>query len=133
MSEALRFFAVTVLGVVLDIAIAYGLHEFVAVPLALAAVIGFVCAASANYVLHQLWSFQDGAQGLSINRAAKYGLVAGLTLLVRVGVVAALDTALAGRYALAILICGAGVSFFVNFTLSKLFVFAGAPEQESGS
>jgi putative flippase GtrA len=133
MSEMLRFFVVTVLGVVLDIAIAYGLHELAGVPLALAAVIGFICAASANYVLHQLWSFQTSSRGLSLRRAAKYGLVAGLTLLVRVCVVAGLDLYLSGAYALAILICGAGVSFFVNFTLSKFFVFAEAPSEESVS
>ena len=133
MSEVLRFFVVTVLGVVLDIAIAYGLHELAGVPLALAAVIGFVCAASANYVLHQLWSFKASSRGLSLGRAAKYGLVAGLTLFVRVCVVAGLDFYLAGAYALPILICGAGVSFFVNFTLSKLFVFADAAGEESVS
>lgn len=130
MNEMLRFFGVTVLGVVLDIAIAYGLHEFAGVSLALAAVIGFVCAASANYVLHQLWSFQGQRRGLSIGRAAKYGFVAALTLLVRVSVVAVLDLYLAGQYALMILICGAGVSFFVNFGLSKLFVFTVASTQE---
>ena len=133
MSEMLRFFVVTVLGVVLDIAIAYGMHAVAGVPLALAAVIGFVCAASANYVLHQLWSFQGGSRSLSLDRAAKYGLVAGLTLLVRVGVVVGLDLCLAGAYALVILICGAGVSFFVNFTLSKFFAFAETPGEESAS
>ncbi|WP_298334420.1 GtrA family protein [uncultured Erythrobacter sp.] len=133
MSEMLRFFTVTVLGVVLDIGIAYGLHEIAGVSLALAAVMGFVCAASFNYVLHQLWSFQSGSRSLSLNRASKYGLVAGLTLLARVSVVAVLAEYLAGQYALLILICGAGVSFFVNFTLSKLFVFDDALSQERAS
>lgn len=131
MSEMLRFFVVTVLGVVLDIAIAYALHELGSVPLALAAVIGFVCAAAANYVLHQLWSFQAGARQLSLARAAKYAAVAGLTLAVRVGVVAVLAGWTGAEYALLILICGAGASFFVNFTLSKLFVFGAKPSQRS--
>jgi len=133
MGEMLRFFTVTVLGVVVDIAIAYALHELAGVPLALAALIGFVCAASANYVLHQVWSFGGGMRSLSGARAAKYGVVAGLTLLVRVSVVALLDMWLAGAFALLILICGAGVSFFANFALSKLFVFAQAPAGESAS
>ena len=130
MGEMLRFFTVTVLGVVVDIAIAYALHELAGVPLALAALIGFVCAASANYVLHQVWSFGGGMRSLSGARAAKYAVVAGLTLLLRVSVVAVLDAWLAGAFALLILICGAGVSFFVNFALSKLFVFAQAPAGE---
>ncbi|MCK0098214.1 GtrA family protein [Qipengyuania sp. S6317L1] len=130
MGEMLRFFTVTVLGVVVDIAIAYTLHELAGVPLALAALIGFVCAASANYVLHQVWSFGGGMRSLSGARAAKYAVVAGLTLLVRVSVVAVLDAWLVGGFALLILICGAGVSFFVNFALSKLFVFAQAPAGE---
>lgn len=133
MSEMLRFFIVTVLGVVLDIGIAYGLYELGGVPLAFAAVIGFVCAASANYVLHQLWSFQDGARQLSVARAAKYAGVAGVTLAARVAIVAFLASWTGGEYALLILICGAGVSFFVNFTLSKFFVFAAGPSQGSAS
>ena len=130
MGEMLRFFIVTVLGVVLDIAIAYALYELAGVPLALATVIGFVCAASANYVLHQIWSFGGGSRSLSVQRAAKYGLVAGLTLVVRVSVVALLDMWLPGAFALLILVCAAGVSFFVNFALSKLFVFAAPTAQE---
>jgi len=133
MSEILRFSIVTVLGVVLDIVIAYALHELGGVPLALAAVIGFVCAASGNYILHQLWSFREGARRLSAARAAKYAGVAGLTLTARVGVIAMLAAWTQGDYALLILICGAGVSFFVNFTLSKVFVFASDPAREGAS
>ena len=133
MGEMLRFLIVTVLGVIVDIAIAYALHELAGVPLALAALIGFVCAASANYVLHQVWSFGGGMRSLSGARAAKYGVVAGLTLLVRVSVVALLDMWLAGGFALLILICGAVVSFFVNFALSKFFVFAQGPTGEGAS
>lgn len=133
MSEMLRFFVVTIFGVMLDIAIAYALHELGGVPLALAAVIGFVCAACFNYVLHQLWSFQSGPRSLSLARAAKYGGVAGLTLLVRASVVAYLDAYFAGQFALLILICGAGISFFVNFGLSKFLVFTRATTQESAT
>lgn len=131
MNEMLRFFAVTVAGVVLDIAIAYALHTFAGVPLAVSAMIGFVCAACANYVAHQLWSFREGPRQLSWPRAAKYAGVAGVTLAARVGVVAMLAAWSQGAFALLILICGAGVSFFVNFTLSKLFVFAPNAGQES--
>jgi putative flippase GtrA len=128
MSEFLRFFTVTVLGVILDIAIAYTLAAHFGVPLWIAAAIGFVIAACINYVVHQLWSFQDGSRRLSLARAAKYGGTALVTLAARVAVVAALDSAMAGKYPLLILIGGAGVSFFVNFGLSKFFVFSEKPQ-----
>ena len=124
MSELIRFLSVTVLGVVIDIAIAYALHTYAGVPLWLAATIGFVLAASGNYLLHQTWSFQDGSRRLSLARGAKYGGVALLTLAARITVVAGLERAWDGGLALIILIAGAGASFFVNFTLSKFFVFA---------
>lgn len=124
MTELLRFLTVTVLGVVIDLAIAFGLHTGLGVPLWLAAAIGFTLAASANYVIHQTWSFQTGPRTLSARRAGLYALVALATLAVRVAIVALLDRALAGAYPLAILMAGAGGSFFVNFALSKFVVFA---------
>lgn len=133
MNEFARFFAVTVLGVVIDIAIAYALHEILGTPLSLAAAIGFVIAASLNYVMHQTWSFQTGSRRLSMIRALKYTGVAGTTLAARVGVVAVLARLFDDEYALLILICGAGVSFFVNFGLSKVFVFAERPSQGGAS
>lgn len=133
MNEFARFFAVTVLGVVIDIAIAYGLHEVFGTPLAVAATIGFVLAATFNYVMHQTWSFQTGSRRLSMARALKYAAVAGTTLAARVAVVAILADRFGDEYALLILICGAGVSFFVNFGLSKLFVFAEPRSRGSAS
>ena len=60
MNELLRFFVVTVLGVILDLAIAFALHTWAGVPLWLAAATGFTLAASANYVIHQTWSVRGG-------------------------------------------------------------------------
>ena len=131
MSELVRFFTVTVLGVIIDIALAYALATQLGVPLWLAATIGFVTAASCNYVAHQLWSFRTGPRALSAVRAAKYAGAALATLAVRVAVVALLDRALGGDPALLILICGAGVSFFVNFGLSKFLVFADRAQEAS--
>lgn len=122
MSELLRFLAVTVLGVVIDLAIAFALHTYAGVPLWLAAAIGFTLAALANYVVHQTWSFRSGP--LSLKRAGLYGGVALVTLAVRVGIVAVLEGALPEAEPLAILVCGAGGSFVVNFVLSKFVVFA---------
>jgi putative flippase GtrA len=124
MRQLLRFFAVTVLGVILDLAIAFALHQWAGVPLWLAAATGFGIAAGANYVTHQTWSFRTGP--LSARRAALYGATALVTLAVRIGTVAALDRLLPGAWPLAILVAGAGASFGVNFALSKWVVFAPA-------
>mgnify|MGYP002779439808 FL=1 len=126
MSQFVRFFAVTVLGVILDLAIAFALHQWAGVPLWLAAATGFAIAAGANYVIHQTWSFRSGPP--SLKRAGLYAGVALVTLAVRVGIVAALERALPGAWPLAILVAGAGGSFCVNFVLSKWVVFA--PEGE---
>ena len=127
MSQLLRFFLVTVLGVILDLAIALVLHTYAGVPLWLAAAIGFALAAGVNYVIHQTWSFRSGP--LSLKRAGLYGLVALATLAVRVGIVALLDRVVAGAWPLAVLVAGAGGSFCVNFALSRWIVFA-APAGE---
>ena len=78
MSQFVRFFAVTVLGVILDLAIAFALHQWAGVPLWLAAATGFAIAAGANYVIHQTWSFRSGP--LSLKRAGLYAGVALVTL-----------------------------------------------------
>lgn len=127
MNELLRFLVVTVLGVVIDLAIAVALHTWAGVPLWLAAATGFTLAASANYVIHQTWSFSGGRGSLSARRAALYGGVALVTLAVRVGIVAGLERAVPGAWPLVILVAGAGGSFFLNFCLSKYVVFAAAP------
>ena len=129
MSQLVRFFVVTVLGVVLDLAIALALHTYAGAPLWLAAATGFALAAGVNYVIHQSWSFGGGLASLSARRAALYGAVALLTLAVRVGIVAALDRLVPGAWPLLILVAGAGGSFFVNFALSKFVVFAPPREQ----
>jgi putative flippase GtrA len=130
MTAFLRFFAVTVLGVIIDLAIAFALHQWAGVPLWLAAACGFTLAAGVNYVIHQSWSFGGGLGSLSARRAALYGVVALATLAVRVGIVALLDRALPEAWPLAILVAGAGGSFCVNFVLSKWVVFAPSPEGE---
>lgn len=129
MSQLVRFFAVTVLGLILDLAIAYALHHWAGMPLWLAAATGCTLAASTNYVIHQTWSFRSGP--LSAKRAMLYAGVALVTLGVRVGIVAALERAVPDAWPLAILIAGAGGSFGVNFVLSKWIVFAPAPKGET--
>jgi putative flippase GtrA len=127
MSALLRFFAVTLVGLALDLALALALHRLAGAPLCLAASAGFVVAAGANYVLHQLWSFGHAHSRLSARRAGAYFAASLLTLTVRVGIVALLARLTGGGAALAILIAGAGGSCAVNYALSRWVVFAPHP------
>ncbi len=89
----------------------------------LAAAGGFVVAASLNYVLHELWTFRDGMKKLSAGRGARYAFALAATLGVRVASVAVLTAIFGSVHALAVLVAGAGVSFCVNYFLSKYYVF----------
>ena len=110
--EIMRFFGVSVLGLLLDIAIAFALATLLGLPLWMAAAIGFVIAASANYVLHEIWTFKQGSKALSRPRALKYLSTSFITLLARIGIVALLETTFRDQYALAILLCGRGDILF---------------------
>lgn len=121
--EVARFFAVAVAGLIVDLAVAWSAARLLGLPLWLAAGLGFVSAAAMNYVLHELWTFRAGMQRLSSARATRYGRALAATLAVRVGTVALLSWIFENSYALPVLVAGAGVSFGVNYGLSKYFVF----------
>lgn len=123
LAEGARFLAVAVGGLVLDLAVAWSAARLVGLPLWLAAALGFLVAAAVNYALHELWTFRRAGRRLSAGRALRYAAVLGVTLSARVASVAALAMLFAADHALAILIAGAGVSFCVNYALSKHFVF----------
>lgn len=127
--EALRFFAVAVAGLVLDLAVAWSAARFLGLPLWLAAALGFMVAAGLNYVLHELWTFRGGARRLSGGRALRYGLALAATLAARVLTVALLAALVGEAWPLPVLIAGAGVSFVVNYLISKHFVFRSEPKE----
>lgn len=130
MIEAARFFAVAVAGLALDIAVAWNAAHQLGLPLWLSAAAGFAVAAAANYVLHELWTFREGARRLSAARAARYGVALTATLGARVATVAALATLVGEAHTLPVLLAGAGVSFFVNYLISRYFVFRSASISE---
>lgn len=122
--EVLRFGLVAVAGLAVDIAAAWGLAQLWNVPLIFPAVVGFFCGAVLNYVLHELWTFQGGAKKLSVTRALAYFFSLWITLAVRLAVVVLLGLTIAAGNDLAILVIASAVSFFVNFVVSKFWVFA---------
>jgi putative flippase GtrA len=131
--EATRFLAVAVAGLIVDLAVAWSAAHFLDMPLWLAAVAGFAVAATFNYALHELWTFRAGARRLSAGRALRYAVALAATLSARVATVALLDAKLAGTVALPVLVAGAGVSFCVNYFISKHFVFRHGTELEESA
>ena len=128
--EATRFLAVAVGGLIVDLAVAWSAAHVLNMPLWLATVVGFAVAAALNYALHELWTFREGPRRLSTARALRYAVALVATLSARVATVATLAAYLSSAPALAVLIAGAGVSFCVNYLISKYFVFRPGGELE---
>jgi len=116
--QAARFFLVSVVGVLLDLAIAWALASRLGLPLWQAGAIGFVVAAAMNYLLHELWTFGGGTR-VSAVRGAQYFGVAGLALATRLGAIVVLEALLGTGRALPVLVLAAGISFGVNFLASR--------------
>lgn len=132
-SSLVRFGLVAVVGLAIDLTTAWSLATFAGAPLPLAATIGFAVASAVNYVLHEYWTFGQGS--VSGRRGSLYALTLLATLAARVGCVAALErTALPDpRDRLAVLILATGVSFVVNYLLSRHLVFRPASRKETVS
>lgn len=124
-SDVVRFGIVSVLGLGLDLSLAWSLATFGGTPLPVAAVAGFLAGAALNYVLHARWTFGSGDRRLTAGLGGRYLLGLGATLLTRVATVAVLErVAPPGAGAdLLVLIGGTGLSFLVNYLLSKHLVF----------
>lgn len=132
--ELMRFFAVAAIGLIIDTGIAWILFHEYSVPLTLSSVCGFLIAAAANYIMHELWTFKNNQSTMSFNRALAYIGALILTLLIRIVVVHITQIFLfPDRFALLILIIAAGISFVVNFVASKFFVFKTKPSMGAPS
>jgi putative flippase GtrA len=134
LAELLRFGAVAIAGLLLDLSIAWTLAVPVGIDLKLAAAAGFGAGACLNYVLHEVWTFRDGAQSLSAARALRYLGALALTLATRIATVAVLERLFPGDgRALLVLLGATALSFFVNYAASRFFVFRRhAPETATG-
>lgn len=129
-----RFLVVSVLGLGLDLSVAWALATWTAVPLPAAAFCGFAAGALLNYGLHEAWTFASKDRKPSAKRGGLYLLALGATVGVRVATVALLEATLLPRpeQALAVLVAATGLSFATNYILSKYVVFRpgrAAPEQ----
>lgn len=126
-AEFLRFAAVTVVGLIIDISIAWALSEMLLFNLVFAAAAGFATGAAFNFLLHELWTFRRAERQLSARRMLRYCGALGATLTTRLGVVYGLSQILgAGPSNLVVLLLATVLSFSVNYLVSKLFVFQSA-------
>lgn len=132
-SSLVRFGIVAVAGLGIDLAIAWSLAAFAGLALPVAATIGFGGGAAFNYVLHERWTFGPGQ--VSAKRSSLYALTVMATLAVRVGTVALLEATLLphAQHRLAVLLLATGVSFVVNYLLSRTLVFRTATRQEAST
>jgi len=118
-SSLVRFGLVAVAGLCVDLGTAWTLRTAFGLNLPLAAFLGFCAGAAFNYLLHERWTF--GTRAASARRGSLYLLALLATVATRVGAVALLE-----RSALpdiAVLILATGVSFVVNYLLSRHLVF----------
>lgn len=127
--QVLRFGLVAAIGLVVDLAVASALAAGTGLALPLAAACGFCAGAVFNYVVNLHWTFAAARPSGGARRLAAYVLTLAATLLVRVTMVALLEP-LAGQGAwgaLGVLVAATGVSFVVNYGLTKRFVFIPSP------
>ena len=126
-AEFLRFAAVTVAGLGVDISLAWGLSVF-------ASAAGFSAGAAFNYLLHELWTFRRSELQLATRRVLRYCAALGATLTTRLAVVYGLSQFLnADQSHLVILLLATVLSFFINYMAIKTFVFRSALQPETTS
>lgn len=125
LTEAARYFLVTVFGLGIDLAMAimfvtaFGWNDYGAVTLSVAV------AAVANYFGHEFWTFQRAGSRLSWHRLGAYLASVCITLIVRYVVLAIAVIFLPGETSEAIvrLVLAAGFSFAVGFLIARAVIF----------
>ncbi len=133
-TEFTRFFGVALIGLALDITVAWFLAVWVGLPLMGAASIGFSLGLLTNYILHECWTFRRRRRALSGARFSKFALVQVATLLFRLGIIAGVSRFIDDNGKELLILCAAAaLSFFLNFALSKAFVFIANAENTSAN
>lgn len=123
--QSVRYLVVTVIGVAVDLAIGWALTALAHIPVSVAALAGFLTAATLNYVLHERWTFAVASAPRAARRGMLYFATLAATLLVRMAVASLIQHqfALAPADAIYALVPAVGISWCVGFVLSKFVVF----------
>lgn len=120
--QILRFGIVALIGLGVDIGVAWVLVKSLNTPLLVAAIVGFLSGAILNYGLHELWTFQDRSRRLSAKRLFTYLLSLWFVLAVRLGSISILSL-LFPDHAFLILLVAVALSFCANYIVSKSLIF----------
>lgn len=121
-SDAIRYLAIAIVGLVTDLAIALALRRTIGLPLPVATAIGFLSAVTLNYVLLDRFLFARAT--LSWARLAKTYMSAQGALIIRVLSSWTLSYTLHGSIEAdaAVLTLSAGLSFAANFFIVRLLL-----------
>ncbi len=123
--QFVRFFAVSVVGLVIDLLIVRLTLGLFPVHISVAMLAGFSAGALFNYVAHEFWTFkQDQGANASVGRAASYYLIVLIALGVRVGTASVLEIVFPDpQWLWPIIIVSVGLSFATNFGLTRFVLF----------
>lgn len=121
-TELIRFGAVIVAGLLIDLSISLLLVRSFDVDLQVAAAIGFVVALTFNYFLFEFWVFMSAARAVSPARFLMTGISAMAALGARLSVIGALRSSFGTQLLeqAALLLCAAAVSAGVNYLLVRI-------------
>lgn len=121
------YFVVALVGLVLDLAVSWGLNAAFGLALPLAATCGFAAATALNFILNRIWTFVDRNIPLTLHGFMRHVVSVLASLGVRLGCVVALQQALPAslQHAPIILVLSAGLSFVANYILASRWVFSG--------
>lgn len=119
--ELLRFAIVAVVGLVVDISLAWMLSSVFGVNLMLAASAGFLGGAILNYLLHEFWTFRRPECQVSMPRILSYCSALGVVFITRLGVIYVFYKILGVTQSnLTILLVAAILSFGIHYLVTKL-------------
>lgn len=120
--QSLRYLAVTVLGLAVDMLMAMAM-VWSGAPRPIASACGLFIGAMLNFLLHRAWTFRDAAPPALVAQLIRYGIAFGMTLSIRLVVLVILHIAFPRLGDAAALLLATGISFSCNFVLLRHFVF----------
>jgi len=112
-----KFLGVGAVGLAVNQAMLFVLHDRLAVGLALASPIAILLSMIVTFGLNEVWTWHDRVSGRILHRALLYGAINSGGLLINWGVLLLLERDLGVHYLLANLV-GAGIAAVWNFGLN---------------
>lgn len=131
--DALRYFVVSLLGLSLDLFLAYSFVRYFGFSLVAAAATSFALVATIVYFVHEQWTFSTSSRKTSLRRLFATALSSLIVLSVRLLTLNALAQIIGiGQHDFLLLLCATGISFVANFVLSRAIVGRAAGSLKQG-